>query len=148
MRKIIKGRLYDTDTAEPLTETIKSGGIDNVSRCEERLYRKRTGEFFLCGWSGPLGRYSKPCGESGFGSMQGSGIIPLTQEAAREWGEYNLDTEDYKKIWGTPPEDEMRQIGVQVSEATYRAIKREAADLGITMGAVVDRLAEALPFAD
>lgn len=47
MKKIISGRIYDTDTATKLGAWWSSSDVRDFSRVEETLYRKRTGEFFL-----------------------------------------------------------------------------------------------------
>ena len=51
MKKIINGKVYDTDTAKLIGSWDNGiyGDLDSVS---EDLYRKRTGEFFIFGHEG------------------------------------------------------------------------------------------------
>ena len=65
MKKIINGKVYDTETAQVL------GSWSNMSdrsfeRIDETLYRKRTGEFFLHGEGGPMSRYAVQIGQNPF----------------------------------------------------------------------------------
>lgn len=97
MKKVIKGKKYNTETAK----FVGSYGInlaDRFARMEECLYRKRTGEYFLHGEGGPWSKYgislnlNECCG--------GEEIIPLTHEEAREWAETHLSVDEYEKEFG------------------------------------------------
>ena len=103
MKKIINGRLYDTDTAKNVGQWSNGGGWRDFRHVEETLYRKRTGEFFLHGAGGPMTCYAKQveCGGGLFGDEK---IIPLTDSEAREWAEKNLDADEYAEIFGMPEE--------------------------------------------
>lgn len=52
MKKIIDGKKYDTETAELLAEYNNGPEVDNYYEllC---LYRKKTGEYFVYGQTGP-----------------------------------------------------------------------------------------------
>lgn len=100
MKKIIKGRQYDTDKARYLGGD--NGGKD-FSRWSEALYQKRTGEFFLHGEGGPMTRYAVATGENNW--MGGAEIMPLTFETARQWAEEHLGADAYGEIFGMPDED-------------------------------------------
>lgn len=95
MKKIINGKKYDTDTAECVG--YWSNGYSGFQRAEERLFRKKTGEFFLHGEGGAMTIYSESYGNEISG---GNEIIPLSEEEAREWAERNLDVEEYEAIFG------------------------------------------------
>ena len=47
MKKIINGKMYNTDTAKELAGWSSPGGRGDFSHYEETLYQKRTGEFLL-----------------------------------------------------------------------------------------------------
>ena len=97
MKKIINGRLYNTDTAT----LIGSAGYSypgDFSYWEENLYRKKTGEFFLCGEGGPMSQYAHRIGQNLWSG--GEAIRPLTLREAREWAERYLDVEKYEQIFG------------------------------------------------
>lgn len=52
MKKIIKGRLYNTETAKYVAN-YSWGGPSDFHHVDEDLYRKQTGEFFSTARAGP-----------------------------------------------------------------------------------------------
>lgn len=99
MKKILNGKLYDTDTATFIDEYSNDYGTRDFRSMQESLYRKKNGEFFLCGEGGPMTRYAEKCGDM-WGS--GKGIIPISEAEAREWLEKYSDTETYIETFGEP----------------------------------------------
>lgn len=100
MKKVIKGRLYDTATAKMMG---LDGGGDGFKAWHEELYQKRTGEFFLFGQGGAMTKYAVAVGDNSWSS--GEKIIPLTFETARQWAEAHLGADEYGEIFGIPDED-------------------------------------------
>ena len=98
MKKIINGKLYNTETAEKLAEFYTNCTASDFRYLEESLYRKRTGEYFLSGFGGPMTRYAIKL-ENG-GSRSGYAIRPLTEEEAREWAEDRITADQYIAIFG------------------------------------------------
>jgi hypothetical protein len=97
MKKIINNKRYDTDTAQFLGYAGYSHPGD-FSFWTERLYRKRTGEFFLHGVGGAMSKYARSTGLNEW--TGGEEIHPLSPEEARKWIEKNLDAEEYERILG------------------------------------------------
>lgn len=101
MKKIINGKRYDTETAEEIGFWSTERSVTDFSYCEETLYRKRTGEFFIHGGGGARTKYAKEeygmygCGEA---------IVPLTEDEAKTWVEQKLDADTYEALF--PVEDE------------------------------------------
>lgn len=102
MKRIIKGRMYNTETATLLASSWNGLSCRDFGYCDESLYQKRTKEFFLCGEGGPYSKYSQPWGNSG--RQSGEGIIPLTLQEAKDWVEENCSAEKFIEIFGTPEE--------------------------------------------
>ena len=96
MKKIIDGKLYDTDKARLLGTWISS--VDGGSECTEALYRKRTGEYFLHGVGGTATRYAVSLGQNDW--EPGSMIIPLPAAKAREWAREKLSADKYDHLPG------------------------------------------------
>ena len=139
MKKIINGKVYDTETAKELGSWGNSGTWSDFSHMEETLYRKKTGEFFLHGEGGPMTKYAQPAGQNSWSA--GDRIMPMTFHEAREWAEEHLDAEEYEAIFGTVTEDESRvQVCYSLSTATVETIKRKAAELGISASAYIEQL--------
>lgn len=96
MKKIINGKLYNTETAKLVANWWNGLGVSDFRNCEESLYLKKTGEFFLYGEGGGLSPYAEHFG-SGWG--YGKKITPLTEEEARQWAESHMEADEYLKIW-------------------------------------------------
>lgn len=139
MRKIIKGKMYDTDTAVSIGDW-GTGYRSDLDYCGETLYRKRTGEYFVHGEGGARSKYAQP----DFGGWSGgSAIVPLSYDAAREWAERHLDADTYETEFGKVSEGEA-VVSARVSLAAKRALEREAVRTGETQARVVERLLESL----
>jgi hypothetical protein len=92
VKKIIGGKKYDTDTAKELGYDNNIGG-DILARTdfdfeESKLYRKKTGEYFIYRFGGARTPYSE-----GY-------IRPCTEEEAKAWAEVHMSVDDYETLWG------------------------------------------------
>lgn len=100
MKKVINGKLYDTETAELVGETtIDCIKYDYDAYVDELLYRKRTGEFFI---------FRNMCGDGDafdvYDWTMEHRFEPISEEDARAWAERYLDGDDYISIFGKPEE--------------------------------------------
>lgn len=139
MKKIINGKVYDTEKAHHL-------GFDgNGSRRDfgfwyEELYQKRTGEYFLYGEGGPASKYARSIGQNQWGG--GEKIIPLSPDAARKWVEEHLDADDYEALFGLPgeeDEDAKTTISAQLPAPLISAARRMAYEDGVSLTTVIER---------
>jgi len=138
MKKIIKGRLYDTETAKELGSDGYSNRRD-FHYWEETLYQKRTGEFFVYGEGGAASKYAESVGLNEWSS--GERIMPLSYTEAREWAEEHLNGDEYIEIFGEPEEDDTKQkITLSLSVAAIAKAKQEAAKAGITLSSYIEKL--------
>lgn len=101
MKKIIKGKKYDTDTATYLGG-YRIGNDRDFSYVEESLYVKRTGEYFLLGEGGPSSKYAQKVDDNWWAG--GGKIIPMTIEDAKSWAEKHLSVEKYERVFGAVDE--------------------------------------------
>lgn len=139
MRKIIKNKMYDTDTAKELATYSNYGDWRDFNHYKEALYQKRTGEFFLFGVGGPRTQYAEQIGQRGW--TGGKKIIPLTYDSAREWAEEHLDAGEYEDIFGEVAEDESRtQLCLSISTAAAEKIRRMAQESGQTISDYVESM--------
>lgn len=125
MKKIIKGKRYDTDTAQKLGCWDNNLSRNDFNYTEETLYQKRTGEFFIHGESGAAGRYCRSTANGW--TSGGENIVPLSETEAREWCEHKLTADEYEAIWGVPDEDDTAQI-----------VRRLRAECGMTQAAFAE----------
>ena len=85
MRRVINGKVYDTQTADTVVnlDNDLSGSDFNFQRIS--LYRTKKGVFFIAGTTGAFGRF---CVMEDDGSRSdGSGIDVITKDEAREIAE-------------------------------------------------------------
>ena len=84
MKKIINGKIYNTDTATRIGSHVCF--IRGDFRFEDTdLFKTEKGAWFICGEGGPLSRWSQPCGN---GQRGGSGIEVMTTAEALAWAEF------------------------------------------------------------
>lgn len=134
MKKIIKNKLYDTDTAQRLGEYAPNPDQGNFSYFCETLYRKKTGEFFLHGEGNAASKYARSCGQNE--TCWGEKIIPLTYEAAQQWAEEHLDGDSYIEAFGEPEEDGSTEVlSISMPASAAAKIRQLAGQEGKTLSA-------------
>jgi hypothetical protein len=142
MKKVIRNKVYDTDTAQLLGDWDNGYYTSDFQYCAEALYRKRTGEYFLHGAGHAMSKYA---GHSGNSSGWGEKITPLTYEEAREWAEAHLDADDYISIFGEPAEDDsVTALNLTLSSASVAKFKAAAQQQQISQRELMERLIDAL----
>ena len=95
MKKIINGKKYDTETAKEIYGFSSGSDFGYISKI---LYRKKTGEFFICGEGGAMTSYAKVCED---GSICGSSeITPISEKIAKEFVEEYGSVEEYEQVFG------------------------------------------------
>ncbi|MCL1789836.1 MAG: hypothetical protein FWG40_00505 [Peptococcaceae bacterium] len=97
MKKVIEGKMYDTDTAKAVAFWDNNLGRTDFGWYSETLYKKKTGEFFLHGEGNANSKYTTPHGENSWGG--GEETTPLSISEAQKWAE-RLDGDEYVKIFG------------------------------------------------
>ena len=85
MKRVINGKVYNTNTAEELHSYWNHRGAGDFQYLSEDLYKTKKGNFFLAGEGGAMTKYSQSCGENSV--CGGSGIHPLDPDEALEWAE-------------------------------------------------------------
>ena len=141
MRKVIKGKLYDTETAQMVAEW-SYGYPRDFEYTSETLYRKRTGEYFIHGEGGPMSKYAESCGQNQW--QGGEAIRPLAYDQAKKWMEEYGSAETYESEFGVPDEDKEHDLHVIVSETAWQAISRAAVQDETSVRAIIERLAATL----
>lgn len=138
MKRYIKDKVYDTDTAH-LVGTWDKDITDGLHWVSESLYRKRTGEYFLFGEGGAATRYAESRDDGGWGS--GARIMPLSFDDARTWAQEHLTTAEYDAEFGEPDEGgDTVTTSFVLSTAAKAKLKRVASQQGKTQGQVIEEL--------
>lgn len=139
MKKIINGKLYDTDTARRLGDYDNGGSWSDFGHFEEALYVKKTGEYFLHGEGGPMTRYAVATGTNSWSG--GERIMPLTYDEAAAWAEEHLDADAFMEIFGPVPEgDDKKTVTFYLPVDLINQLKRDAQRAGISLSTHVEQL--------
>lgn len=118
MKKYIKGKVYDTNTAKKLGYVKNMDDRENDYYQIEVLYQKKTGEFFIWGSSGGCGDYAEM--NAGV-TTQGTKVVPITDEHAEKWVLENLSGEEYDDIFGELEEVERQQkITIKIDPSVHK----------------------------
>lgn len=138
MKKIIKNKVYDTETAH-LIVSYSRNYSDRLFGWSEDLYRKRTGEYFLYGEGGPGSKYARRIDSNNTSGSEE--IKPLTYAEARTWAEEHMDPDDYTEHFGPVEEDDSRAtIHISISTSAADTLKRAAGMAGLSVSAYVEQL--------
>lgn len=137
MKKIINGKRYDTETATSIGWYSNNLSYNDLDYKEETLYKKRTGEYFLCGEGGARSDYARYTDDGHW--AHGEEIRPISWEGARQWAEKHLSAEAYEAEFGEIQEDESRvTVPISISAGTLARAKRAASQSGISLSAYIE----------
>ena len=140
MKRVINGKLYNTDTAVELA-VYEANATDSLNYYSERLYRKRTGEYFIHGEGGARTRYAASDGWN----RGGEAIFPLTAAEAREWAEQHISEEDFERLFGAVYEDgDTVKTSFDLSPDLAAKLQDVAAERGVSRRAVIEELIRSL----
>ena len=138
MKKVINGKLYNTETAKLLGADSYSNPSD-FNYWIESLFQKRTGEYFLYGQGGPMSRYAQTTGQNEWSG--GEQIQPLTAENARRWAENHLSANEYEAIFGEIAEDDSKKnVTFSIAQDAIELLARMAAETGKTRSELVEEM--------
>lgn len=142
MKKIINGALYNTDTAKLLGEWCSNYNPSDFSFCEEKLYRTKSGKYFLYGSGGPMSKYSRSIGDNNWSG--GEHIEPMSPAAAREWAEEHLSADEYSEIFGEPDEagDYREALSISVPAETKRKLEKMRENTGKSISQIIEEMVD------
>ena len=112
MKKVIKGRVYCTETAKYLGNWCNTANRSDFASASATLYKTKSGQYFLHCEGGALSRYASHFGnESGYGEK----IEVMTIDQAKTWAEERLDGDEYEAIFGAIEEGERVSVSVDAN---------------------------------
>lgn len=131
MKRIIKGKRYDTDTAQLIKTYSSDLSISDFRYYDETLYLKKTGEFFLYGTGNGESKYAGK-----YGDLRGPGekIVPLTLDEAKAWVEKIEDPDLYEELFEISENEEEGNVGFHVllPQSLYNILDKKSMEDGIT----------------
>lgn len=99
MKKIIDGKVYNTETATRLCGWGNDAPRSDFNYCEEDLYLSPKGTYFLAGEGGALSPYAANL--AGGGRCGGEAMRLLSQAEALQWcEEREIDPDKVCEIFG------------------------------------------------
>lgn len=138
MKKVIRGRLYDTNKAAEIGYNSSSSRRDS-SYWREALYRKRTGEFFLHVEGGPASKYAICCGQNKW--SRGEKIIPLSFDEAQHWAKKHSDVDTYAKYFQLSDNIcDKETVSIRLSAAAVDRLKIMASKKDLTASEIIEQL--------
>lgn len=137
MKKVIDGKMYNTETAKKLGE-FDNGRYGDHDYMEEALYLTKSGAYFLYGTGGAMSKYAEASSNSNW--TGGSIIQSMSLSAAKEWAEKNLTGDEYEDIFGEIEEDgdEKEQLKAYVSPTCKRILNNIKQETGKTIGQIIE----------
>lgn len=135
MKKIIQGKLCDTETAKELG-SYSFSYPSQFDWYRETLYRTKSGTYFLHGEGNAASPYAYACPTGGFDP--GEKIRVLEPDDAKAWAEDKLDADDYLKVFGDPEETSTVQICVAIPTEVKKHMEELKATTGMTFGEIVE----------
>lgn len=103
MRKIVDGKVYNTDTAMTVCDISPSGFHNGDFRYEDTyLYKSHKGTFFVAGVGGPMSRWAQAEGQNG--RRGGSGLDVIDIDEARSLCERHGSAAEFEAAFGAPEE--------------------------------------------
>ena len=139
MKKHIKNRVYDTNKATELA-TWHDSPFNYPTYYSEKLYQKKTGEYFLYGRGGPESPY---CAYQGNGVWTaGERIIPMTPADASDWARSHLKADQYDDIFVTPQalKSGKEYLTCYLDSRLVEAIRHDAKTQGLTVASLMTAL--------
>lgn len=142
MKKVIGGRLYNTETAKSLGVWSNEMSYRDFQWCREELFLTKSGAYFLHGEGGAMSRYSKSTGDGSWSG--GESIIPMSPEVAMEWAEKHLSADEYADAFGEPEEAEEAEGRIArtfiLSKGAVNNLERIRRETGKNLSDIVDEL--------
>lgn len=99
MKKVMKGARYDTNTAKLIADWESDQDYTGPSHVSEYLYRTKAEKWFLHGVGNSATAYASRNADGLAGP--GEQIIPLSDNAARQWAEQHLTDTEVEYIFDT-----------------------------------------------
>ena len=136
MNKVINGKKYNTDTAKMLAQIDNRLLPNDFGYESETLYLTKSGNYFLHGEGHVKSKYGEWRGNTrGWGEK----IIPLSEEAAKNWCQENLIAEKYEFIFGELQGDRVK-ISADILPSTKKKIDKLRNDNNMSIGQLLDML--------
>jgi hypothetical protein len=97
MKKVVKGKIYNTKTAEKIANYWNGLSNSDFRYFRESLYITKKGDYFIAGRGGPMTIYGHSVGNL---TASGEDIFPMSREDAERWTELFAEAGIAEKLFG------------------------------------------------
>lgn len=143
MKKIINNKVFDTDTAK----LIKQADHDNIKSsegsCKQSLYRKRTGDYFLCVSGARTDTFHNLHLDAQTHDRERH-IYCLTYEQARAWCEAEMTAEEWLENFEPAEDDSLCPLNLTLSASAVSKFRLSAQQQQISQRELMERLIDTL----
>ena len=136
MKKIINGKVYNTDTAIKIAEYESGSVTDGLHYYTETLYRKKTGEYFIHGEGGAATIYGEQTSYDR--RLGGERIYPISFDKATEWAEKHMDADAYIKEFGIVDDDSKIVYAFNLTQTSLDKLRKTAQRQETSMSALIE----------
>mgnify|MGYP000756876286 FL=1 len=132
MKKVINKKVYDTGKAKKIGRWDNGLYGNDINACAETLYRTKSGAYFLHGSGGSNTKYATVSGSS-WGS--GEKIVPLDEDAAKEWAKKHLSEEAFGSAFEHIPKSKC--VSAILKADQLEKLDRLRRETGKTISAII-----------
>lgn len=143
MKKIIKNKVYDTDTAQLIKQADHPNITNGEGSCKQSLYRKKTGDYFLFVDGARTDVFHNLALDNNAHDRE-SHIYPLTYEQARAWAESEMTADEWLENFEPVEDDSLTAFNLTLSASAVSKFRLAAQRQQISQRELMERLIETL----
>lgn len=139
MKKVINNKVYDTSTARLIADAPHKNIKGSDGTCEQRLYLKKNGEFFLWLAGARSEIVSNMALDNGIHDRERH-FYPISYEQARKWVESEMSADKWLDLFEPEEDDSTSQLALKISTTAYNKLKRAAQVEGKSLRQKIEEL--------
>lgn len=143
MKKIIRNKVYDTDTAQLIKQADHPNITNGEGSCKQSLYRKKTGDYFLAVSGARTDVFHNLALENNVHDCERH-IYPLTYEQARSWAEEEMIADEWLEIFEPVEDDSLCALNLTLSASAVSKFRLAAQRQQISQRELMERLISTL----
>jgi len=143
MKKIIKNKVYDTDTATLIKRADHPNITSGEGSCKQSLYRKKTGDYFLAVSGARTDVFHNLALDNNIHDRERH-IYPLTYEQARSWAEAEMTSDEWLAIFEPVEDDTLMALNLTLSASAVSKFRLAAQRQQISQRELMERLIDTL----
>ena len=143
MKKVINNKVYDTSTARLIADAPHKNIKGSDGTCEQRLYLKKNGEFFLWLAGARSEIVSNMALDNGIHDRERH-FYPISYEQARSWAEEEMTADEWLAIFEPVEDESLTAFNLTLSASAVSKFRLAAQRQQISQRELMERLIETL----